>query len=88
MAILSGPLALQQAKRFWRSGYAVAGVCGLGVILLALPRRFCPITTIASRASCFGQPELSGGAASWHRHCSISQAAFGDQPAPALFPSP
>ena len=81
-AILSGPLALHRAKRFWWSGYAIAGVCGLRVILFAAPRRFC-----------FGQPELSGGAgqsgaSSWHRHCAIPQAAVGDQPAPALFPRP
>jgi len=31
---------------------------------------------------CFGQPELSGGASSWHKHCSIPQAAFADQPTP------
>jgi len=37
---------------------------------------------------CSGQPELSGGASSWHKHCSIPQAEFGDLPAPALFPSP
>ncbi|MBD0864569.1 MAG: hypothetical protein GDA36_02640 [Rhodobacteraceae bacterium] len=27
--------------------------------------RFCPIAASASRAFCFGQPELSGGASSW-----------------------
>ncbi|MBD0864962.1 MAG: hypothetical protein GDA36_04810, partial [Rhodobacteraceae bacterium] len=66
--------------------YAIAGVCGLRVILFAAPRRFCPIAAIASRASCFGQLELSGGASSWHRHCPIPQAAVGDQSAPAVFP--
>ncbi|MBD0864430.1 MAG: hypothetical protein GDA36_01870 [Rhodobacteraceae bacterium] len=89
VAILAGPLALHRAK--WpyigQSGFnglvmrlpVVAG-CG------AVPRRFCPIATGASRVFCFGQHELSGGAASWHRHCPIPQAVLGIQPAPALFP--
>ncbi|MBD0864634.1 MAG: hypothetical protein GDA36_03005 [Rhodobacteraceae bacterium] len=37
-AILSGPLALHRAKRFWWSGYVIAGVCGLrGGSLQVLP---------------------------------------------------
>ncbi|MBD0865677.1 MAG: hypothetical protein GDA36_08795, partial [Rhodobacteraceae bacterium] len=39
LAILSDPLALKRAKRFWWSGYAIAGVCGVRVILFAAPRR-------------------------------------------------
>ncbi|MBD0866258.1 MAG: hypothetical protein GDA36_12065 [Rhodobacteraceae bacterium] len=62
LAILSGPLALQRAKqwakRFGWSGYAIAGACGLRMILFAVPRRFCPIATSASWAFCFGQPEI------------------------------
>ncbi|MBD0865961.1 MAG: hypothetical protein GDA36_10365, partial [Rhodobacteraceae bacterium] len=73
LAILSGPLAF----------YAIAAVCGLKVILFTAPRRFCPIATITSWVSCFGQLKLSGGASSWHRHCSTPQAAFADPPAPA-----
>jgi len=60
LAILSDPLALHRAKRFWWSGYAIAGVCELRVILFAAPRRFCLIAAIASWAVCFGQPEISG----------------------------
>ncbi|MBD0866028.1 MAG: hypothetical protein GDA36_10740 [Rhodobacteraceae bacterium] len=37
LAILSDSLALHRAKRFWWSGYAMAGICG-----------YCPITAIAS----------------------------------------
>jgi len=46
------------------------------------------VTRLPVFAGCFGQPALSGGASSWHRQCAIPQAAFGVQPAPALFPSP
>jgi len=39
LAIRSAPLALHrakhQAKQFWWSGYAVAGICGLRMILFA-----------------------------------------------------
>ncbi|MBD0865843.1 MAG: hypothetical protein GDA36_09705, partial [Rhodobacteraceae bacterium] len=35
LAILSGPLALHRAKRFWWSGYAIAGVCGAGFVRLS-----------------------------------------------------
>ncbi|MBD0864237.1 MAG: hypothetical protein GDA36_00815 [Rhodobacteraceae bacterium] len=48
------------------------------------PHSFCPIAVIASQVFCFGQPELSGGAASWHRHCATPQAAVAVQPAPAF----
>ncbi|MBD0866631.1 MAG: hypothetical protein GDA36_14130 [Rhodobacteraceae bacterium] len=60
LAILSAPLALHRARRFWWSGYAIAGVCGVRVMLFAAHRRFCPIAASASRASCFGQPETIG----------------------------
>ncbi|MBD0866117.1 MAG: hypothetical protein GDA36_11235 [Rhodobacteraceae bacterium] len=82
LAILSGPMVLQRAKRFWWSDYLIAGVCRLRVILFAAPRRFCLIATSTSWAFCFDQHELSGGAASWHRHCSIPQVVFGGPPAP------
>ena len=88
LAILSGTPTLDRAKRFWWSSYAIAGVCRLRVILFAVPRRFCPIAASASRAFCSGQPELSGGASSWHRHCAIPQTAVGAQPAPAFSPNP
>ncbi|MBD0866628.1 MAG: hypothetical protein GDA36_14110 [Rhodobacteraceae bacterium] len=69
LAILSGPLALPGLT----SGKAVL------VVRLCDSRclrgRFCPIAAIASWTFCFGQPELSGGASSWHRHCTIPQAA-------------
>ncbi|MBD0866284.1 MAG: hypothetical protein GDA36_12205 [Rhodobacteraceae bacterium] len=61
LAILSGPLALPGPASgkailvVWV--YAIAGVCGLRVILFAVPRRFCPIATSTSRAFCSGQPE-------------------------------
>ncbi|MBD0864677.1 MAG: hypothetical protein GDA36_03240 [Rhodobacteraceae bacterium] len=29
LVILFGPMALHRTKRFWWSGYAIAGVCGL-----------------------------------------------------------
>jgi len=52
LAILSGPPSLQQAKHrakcFWWSGYVIADVCGLKVILFAAPRRFCLIANIVS----------------------------------------
>ena len=60
LAILPGPMALHRANRFWWFGHAIAGVCGVRVILFVAPRRFCLIAAIASRAFCFGQPELSG----------------------------
>ncbi|MBD0865729.1 MAG: hypothetical protein GDA36_09075 [Rhodobacteraceae bacterium] len=44
LAILSDPLALQRAKRFWWSGYAIVGVYGLR----SVPHRFCPIAASAS----------------------------------------
>jgi len=50
LATLSGPLALQRVKRFWWSGYAITGVCGVRVILFAAPRRFCLIATSTSWA--------------------------------------
>ncbi|MBD0864783.1 MAG: hypothetical protein GDA36_03805 [Rhodobacteraceae bacterium] len=59
-------------------------VCGTPQVL---PDRH-HIATSASWTFCFDQPELSGGASSWHRHCAIPQAAVGDQHAPALFPGP
>ncbi|MBD0865586.1 MAG: hypothetical protein GDA36_08270 [Rhodobacteraceae bacterium] len=74
LAILSGPLALPGLT---------AGKAVLVVWLCdcrCLRGRFCPIATSASWAFCFGQPELSGGASSWHKHCAIPQAAFADQP--------
>ncbi|MBD0864137.1 MAG: hypothetical protein GDA36_00255 [Rhodobacteraceae bacterium] len=70
LAILSDPLALKRVKRFWWSGYAIAGVCGVRVILFAAPRRW-PARNIER---CFIVP----------KHCSIPQTAFGDQPAPAF----
>ncbi|MBD0864926.1 MAG: hypothetical protein GDA36_04595 [Rhodobacteraceae bacterium] len=46
LPILSGSLALQRAKhrakRFWWSGYAIAGVCGVRVVLFAAPRQVQP----------------------------------------------
>ncbi|MBD0865196.1 MAG: hypothetical protein GDA36_06075 [Rhodobacteraceae bacterium] len=90
LAILPGPMALQRAKqwakRFGRSGYAIAGVCGLGVILFAVPRRFCLIAALASWAFCFGHPALSGGASSWHRHCSTRERCL-EISLPPCFPS-
>ncbi|MBD0866129.1 MAG: hypothetical protein GDA36_11310 [Rhodobacteraceae bacterium] len=83
LAILSGPLALpgltsgKAVLVVWV--YAIAGVCGLR----DAPRRFCPIAAITSWAFYFSQPELSGGALSWHRHCAIPQAAFEDSLPPA-----
>ncbi|MBD0865375.1 MAG: hypothetical protein GDA36_07100 [Rhodobacteraceae bacterium] len=58
------------------------------MILFIAPRRFCPIAAIASWVFCFGQPELSGGAASWHRQCAIPQAAFGESACPRVVPEP
>ena len=99
LAILSGPLALpgftagKAVLVVWV--YAIAGVCGVRVILFTAPRRFCPIATIASWVFCSDQPEISGAVhvkAALHcakavlKHCSTFQAAFGDQPAPAFFP--
>ncbi|MBD0865780.1 MAG: hypothetical protein GDA36_09345 [Rhodobacteraceae bacterium] len=43
-------LALDRAKRFWWSGYAIyaiVGICGLRVILFVTPRKFCPIAASA-----------------------------------------
>ncbi|MBD0865186.1 MAG: hypothetical protein GDA36_06025 [Rhodobacteraceae bacterium] len=82
LAILSAPLALQRAKRFGpvrlcRFGYAITGVCGLRVILFAVPRRFCPIAAIARWAFCFGPHELSGTMqvkAALHRGIGIAQS--------------
>ena len=71
LAILSVPLALPGLT----SGQAVsvAWLCDCPCLeveddLVCFLRRFCLIATIASRVSCFGQPELSGGASSWYRH--------------------
>ncbi|MBD0866473.1 MAG: hypothetical protein GDA36_13250 [Rhodobacteraceae bacterium] len=46
--ILFGPLDLQRAKRFWWLCYAIAGVCGVRVILFAAPRRFCSIAAVTT----------------------------------------
>ncbi|MBD0865694.1 MAG: hypothetical protein GDA36_08885 [Rhodobacteraceae bacterium] len=74
LAILSGPLTLQQAKhrakRFWWLGYAIARVCGVRVILFAAPRRFCPITTIARWAYVLASPNYR---AVLHRGIGIAQ---------------
>ena len=79
LAILSGPLALHRARRFWWSGYAIAGVCGAGCARLP-----------SAPVGCFVLASPNYRAAR-HRgivHCAIPQAAFADQSAPALFRSP
>ena len=92
LAILSGPLTLQQAKhrakRFWWLGYAIARVCGVRVILFAAPRRFCPITTIARWAYVLASPNYR---AVLHRGIGIAQSrkrGLKIRLAPALFPGP
>ncbi|MBD0865675.1 MAG: hypothetical protein GDA36_08785 [Rhodobacteraceae bacterium] len=78
LAILSGPMALHRARRFWWSG-AIAGVYRLRVILFAVPCGFCPI--------CFGSPNYR---AVRHRGIGIAQPSSGvcRSACPAFFPSP
>ncbi|MBD0866338.1 MAG: hypothetical protein GDA36_12505, partial [Rhodobacteraceae bacterium] len=83
LSILPGPVALLDLT----SGKAVLVVCGL-MRLPVFAGQVLPDCLHRQLGVCFDQPELSGGASSWHRHCSQPGAAFGVQPAPALFPSP
>ena len=89
LAILSDPLALKRVKRFWWSGYAIAGVCGVRVILFAAPRRFCSIAAIAKRAFCSGQPEILSGASSCQNTAqSLKQRLEISLPPPSLVRNP
>ncbi|MBD0865793.1 MAG: hypothetical protein GDA36_09425 [Rhodobacteraceae bacterium] len=88
-AIPSGPLALHRAKhwakRFWWSGYAIAGVCGVrGGATQVLPDRHQRQLGVCSLASPDYRAVLDRGIGIAHN----PEAAFGDQPTPALFRSP
>ncbi|MBD0865226.1 MAG: hypothetical protein GDA36_06245 [Rhodobacteraceae bacterium] len=51
--------------------FAIAGVCGLRVMLFAAPHRFCLIATIASRTFCLANPNYR---AALHRGIGIDQS--------------
>ncbi|MBD0865806.1 MAG: hypothetical protein GDA36_09505 [Rhodobacteraceae bacterium] len=82
LAILSGPLALTLGQNIGQSGFG-----GLGLRdCRCLRGRFCPIAASASWTFCFGQPELSGCASSWHRHCLIRKRRLDLGLRPRVFP--
>ncbi|MBD0866541.1 MAG: hypothetical protein GDA36_13625 [Rhodobacteraceae bacterium] len=80
LAILSGPLALHRAKRFWWSG-----LCDCR----CLRGRFCLIATISPPSPVGHVFWPAARTIRWcfivPKHCSIPQAVLGVQPAPAFF---